>query len=95
MLHVLELQGPLWRWERWLLLPLLRLLLVIFRFKWFAFSVEGLWLRVFSNGIVQEELEGLMSNDVIIHLSTEILSVSEVLLLDIIVICQLDQSLQL
>ena len=86
MLHVLELQGPLWRWERWLLLPLLRLLLVIFRFKWFAFSVEGLRLWVFSNGIVQEELEGLMSNDVIIHLSTEVLSVSKVLLLDVVVV---------
>ena len=95
MLHVLELQGPLWRWERWLLLPLLRLLLVIFRFKWFAFGVKGLRFWIFSNGIVQEELECLMSHDVIIHLSTEILGVSEVLLLDVIVIGQLDQSLQL
>ena len=86
MLHILELQGPLWCWERWLLLPLLRLFLVIFSFKWFAFSVEGLRLRVFSNGIVQEELEGLMSNDVIIHLSTEVLSVSKVLLLDVVVV---------
>ena len=95
MLHILKLQGPLWRWERWLLLPLLRLLLVIFRFKWFTFSVEGLRLRVFSNWIVEEELKGLMCNDVIIHLSTKILSVSKILLLNIIVISQLDQSLQL
>ena len=95
MLHVLELQGPLWRWERWFLLPLLRLLLVIFRFKWFAFGVEGLRFWVFSNGIVQEELECLVRHDVIIHLSTEILGVSEVLLLDVIFVSQLDQSLQL
>ena len=84
--HILNLQGPLWRWERRLLLPLLRLLLVIFRFKRFAFSVKGLRLWVFSNWIVQEELKGLVCNDVIIHLSTEILSVRKVLLLDVIVV---------
>ena len=90
MLHVLELQCPLWRWERRLLLSLLRFLLVILRFKRFAFGVEGLRFWVFSNGIVQKELECFMRHDVIIHLSTEILGISEVLLLDVIVVGQLD-----